>query len=130
LSKLPGSRSASEAVKDPEATAHTGEIIAFLDYASVEAWKNQPWHNRGEEYDRLKHRVAEGLLDFVDRHYPGFKALVEYYEVLTPLTVEHFTGHLRGSVYGIPGTPERFRLPWTRQPRARRCALLCATAAD
>ena len=101
-----------QSLKDPEATAHTGEIIAFLDYASVEAWKNRPWHNRGEDYDRLKHRVAEGLLDFVDRHYPGFKTLVEYCEVSTPLTVERFTGHLRGSVYGIPGTPERFRLPW------------------
>jgi hypothetical protein len=42
----------------------------------------------------LKQRVAEGLLEFVDRRYPGFKALVEYCEVSTPLTVEHFTGHL------------------------------------
>jgi all-trans-retinol 13,14-reductase len=100
-----------QSLKDPEATAHTAEIIAFLDYASVEAWKNQPWHHRGEEYDRLKQRVAEGLLDFVDRHYPGFKTLVEYCEVSTPLTVEHFTGHRRGSVYGIPATPARFRLP-------------------
>lgn len=101
-----------QSLKDPEATAHTAEIIAFLDYASVEAWKSQPWHKRGDEYDRLKHRVAEGLLDFVDRHYPGFKTLVDYCEVSTPLSVEHFTGHRRGSVYGIPATPERFRLPY------------------
>jgi phytoene dehydrogenase-like protein len=101
-----------QSLKDPEATTHTAEIIAFLDYASVEAWKNQPWHKRGEDYDRLKDRVADGLLAFVDRHYPGFKALVDYCEVSTPLTVEHFTGHLRGSVYGIPATPERFRLPY------------------
>ena len=60
----------------------------------------------------MKHRVAEGLLDFVDRRYPGFKGLVDYCEVSTPLTVEHFTGHRRGSVYGIPATPERFRLPY------------------
>ena len=60
----------------------------------------------------MKHRIAEGLLEFVDRHYPGFKSLVDYCEVSTPLTVEHFTGHLRGSVYGIPATPERFRLPY------------------
>ena len=101
-----------QSLKDPEATAHTAEIIAFLDYASVERWKNQPWHKRGEDYDQLKHRVAEGLLDFVDRRYPGFKGLVDYCEVSTPLTVEHFTGHRRGSVYGIPATPERFRLPY------------------
>jgi phytoene dehydrogenase-like protein len=101
-----------QSLKDPEATAHTAEIIAFLDYASVERWKNQPWHRRGEDYDQLKHRVAEGLLDFVDRRYPGFKALVDYCEVSTPVTVEHFTGHRGGSVYGIPATPERFRLTY------------------
>ena len=103
-----------QSLKDPEATGHTAEIIAFLDYASVEAWKSQPWHKRGDDYDRLKHRVAEGLLDFVDRHYPGFKTLVDYCEVSTPLSVEHFTGHRRGSVYGIPATPEGFRLPYLR----------------
>ena len=32
----------------------------------------------------------------------------------TPLTVETFTGHPYGSVYGIPATPERFRLPYLR----------------
>jgi all-trans-retinol 13,14-reductase len=101
-----------QSLKDPEATSHIGEIVAFLDYESVAAWENQPWHDRGEEYDRLKHRIAEALLGFVDRHYPGFKSLVDYCEVSTPLTVEHFTGHLRGSVYGIPATPERFRRPY------------------
>lgn len=53
-------------------------------------------------------RAADGLVGFVDRHYPGFRDLVEHREVSTPLTVEHFTGHPRGSVYGVPATPERF----------------------
>jgi phytoene dehydrogenase-like protein len=92
----------------------TDTIIAFLDYESVEAWKDTPFRNRGEDYDALKHRIAEGLLEFVDRHYPGFKSLVDYCEVSTPLTVEQFTGHLRGSVYGVPATPERFELPYLR----------------
>jgi phytoene dehydrogenase-like protein len=100
-----------QSLKDPEANAHTAEIIAFLDYAQVEAWKDQPWRNRGEDYNDLKARIAEGLLAFVDERYPGFSALVDYCEVSTPLTVETFTGHLGGSVYGIPATPERFRLP-------------------
>ena len=32
----------------------------------------------------------------------------------TPLTVDTFTGHPHGSVYGVPATPERFRLPYLR----------------
>jgi phytoene dehydrogenase-like protein len=99
-------------LNDPAATAHTAQIIAFLDYEAVEAWKDEPWRNRGEGYEALKHRIAEGLLDFVDRRYPGFKALVDYCEVSTPLTVENFTEHRNGTAYGIPATPERFRLSY------------------
>ena len=80
----------------------------------MEAWKHAPWRNRGAEYDALKQRVAKGLLTFVDRRYPGFSSLVDYCEVSTPLTVETFTGHPHGSVYGVPATPERFRLPYLR----------------
>ena len=103
-----------QSLKDPNATAHTAEIIAFLDYESVEAWKDKPWRNRGEDYDALKHRIAEGLLEFVDRRYPGFRNLVDYCEVSTPLTVERFTGHPRGSVYGVPATPARFEQPYLK----------------
>jgi all-trans-retinol 13,14-reductase len=99
-------------LKDPAAGAHTAEIISFLDYEAVGAWRNKPWRNRGEEYEGLKSRLAAGLLDFVDRRYPGFKALVDYCEVSTPLTVETFTGHPQGSAYGVPATPQRFRLPY------------------
>ncbi len=38
---------------------------------------------------------------------PGFRELVEYHELSTPLTVEHFTGS--PEIYGAPGTPTRFR---------------------
>lgn len=99
-------------LRDPKATAHTAEILAPLDYAAVEHWKAQPWRKRGDDYQALKDRIADGLLTFVDAHYPGFKALVDYYEVATPLTVEAFTGHLRGSIYGVPATTARFRRPW------------------
>jgi phytoene dehydrogenase-like protein len=99
-------------LRDPKATAHTAQIIAPLDYARVEPWKDRPWLKRGEEYQILKGRIAEGVLRFVDDRYPGFKALVDYCEVATPLTVESFTGHLGGSIYGVPATPDRFRRPW------------------
>jgi phytoene dehydrogenase-like protein len=101
-----------QSLKDPAAIEHTAEIISFLDYEAVERWKDEPWRNRGDEYEGLKRRIAEGLLDFVDRRYSGFKDLVSYCEVSTPLTVETFTGHRHGAVYGIPATPDRFRLPY------------------
>ncbi len=56
--------------------------------------------------------MTEGLLGLVDRHFPGFSDLVETSELSTPLSVEHFTAHPRGAIYGLPGTPERFRQEW------------------
>jgi phytoene dehydrogenase-like protein len=100
--------------KDPQAVAHTAEIITALDYATVEKWKDQPWRRRGTDYQTLKDKLAKTLIDFVNKHYPGFKDLVDYQEVSTPITVETFTGHSRGAIYGIPATPERFRLPWLK----------------
>jgi phytoene dehydrogenase-like protein len=35
-------------------------------------------------------------------------------ELSTPLTTEHFTAHPRGSIYGVPATPERYRKSWLK----------------
>ncbi|NTV47045.1 MAG: NAD(P)/FAD-dependent oxidoreductase [Chlorobiales bacterium] len=101
-------------LKDPESESYTAEVISFLNHEEFAKWKDLPWKKRGEEYEALKNRIAESILCFIEEHYPGFKALVDYCEVSTPLTVESFTGHLNGSIYGIPATPTRFKLPWLR----------------
>jgi phytoene dehydrogenase-like protein len=103
-----------QSLKDPHAGTHAAQVISFLDYDRVEAFKEEPWRHRGEAYEALKERIAESLLAFIEQRYPGFRDLVSYVEVSTPLTVENFTGHVRGSVYGVPATPERFRLPYLR----------------
>lgn len=99
-------------LKDPHARAHTAEIITSLDFETVSAWKGQPWRNRDVEYQALKARILDGLLDLVETRHPGFRDLVAFAEVSTPLSVEHFTGHRQGDIYGIPATPERFRQKW------------------
>jgi len=52
------------------------------------------------------------LLDLVERHHPGFRDLVAYSELGTPLTFEHFTAAPSGAIYGYPGTPEKYRERW------------------
>jgi phytoene dehydrogenase-like protein len=99
-------------LKDPEATAHTAEILVLPAYDAFKRWADRPWKRRGEEYEAQKARMAAGMLDLVDRHFPGFSDLVDYSELSTPLSVEHFTAHPRGAIYGLPGTPERFRQSW------------------
>jgi all-trans-retinol 13,14-reductase len=95
-------------LKDPQAKAHTAEIIAWADYDTFARWREQPWLKRDEEYKALKQRLSQELIDLVDRHYPGFAEIVEYRELSTPLTNEHFTGHNKGGIYGLAIAPERF----------------------
>ncbi|MEZ0373036.1 MAG: phytoene desaturase family protein, partial [Candidatus Sericytochromatia bacterium] len=111
----PGAYLSFASLKDPEAQSHTGEIIAFADYEYFAGWKDAPWKRRGEDYEAFKARIAQSLLDFVEQRYPGFKDLVDYAELSTPVTNEFFTGHSRGMIYGLPCVPERFvphKSPW------------------
>ncbi len=104
-------------LKDPEATAHTAEAIAFTDYASFAPWNDRDWRQRGEDYAALKQRVTEGLIARLDAQYPGFADAIDYAELSTPLTNEYFTAHPQGAIYGLPLSPERFqpeRAAWTR----------------
>jgi phytoene dehydrogenase-like protein len=91
------------------AKAHTAEIVAMADAAPFERWRDLPWKRRGEEYEAVKATMARALIELVERHHPGFRDLVAYEEVATPITVEHFTGHPAGQIYGAPATPERMR---------------------
>jgi phytoene dehydrogenase-like protein len=99
-------------MKDPEARAHTAEIISPLEGSAFSRWAGTAWKRRGAEYEGLKERIADGLLAAVERRLPGFSSLVAYRELSTPLTSEGFTGHPGGEIYGLPLTPARFRLRW------------------
>jgi len=104
-------------LKDPEAGAHTAELIAFTDYASFAPWRDRDWRQRGEDYEALKQRLVTGMLAVVEEHYPGFAAAVDYTELATPLTNEFFAGYPQGAIYGLPLAPERFQpenAAWTR----------------
>jgi phytoene dehydrogenase-like protein len=101
-------------LKDPEATAHTGEIIAFVPYDAFAQWKDGKWKKRGEDYEALKERIAQSLLDYIESKYPGFRSLVAFHELSTPLSVEHFTDHHQGGIYGLPSTNARLQAEWLR----------------
>jgi phytoene dehydrogenase-like protein len=95
-------------LKDPEATAHTVEVIVHVDPKRFAAWAGTRWMKRGAEYLALKQQLTAALLARVERDVPGLSKLVVCSELSTPLSTEHFTGHRAGEIYGIPATPQRF----------------------
>jgi phytoene dehydrogenase-like protein len=99
-------------LKNPGARRHTAEIIAPLSYSALESYGQGPWHRRGAAYDSIKTRITEALLDLVELHHPGFRDLIEYSELGTPLTFEYFTAAPSGTIYGYPATPARYKKRW------------------
>ena len=115
-------------MKDPEARAHTAELVTAVDAAEFARWAGTGWRRRGPEYEALKERIADAMLALVERRLPGFRALVAYRELSTPLSTEKFTGHAGGEIYGIPWTPARLDMGFL-QPRTP-VAGLFLTGAD
>ena len=116
-------------LKDPRARSHTAEIIAPFSYRTLEAFREEPWRRRGTEYDSAKNRMTEALLSLVERQHPGFRDLIAYAELATPLTFEYFTGAPSGTIYGYPATPEKFRKTWLRPKTPIRSLYLTGTDA-
>jgi len=102
-------------LKDPLAKNHTAEAITFVDYSEFEKWKNEPWKKRGEEYSLFKEKISQKIFSVLEQHFSGFREIVEYYELSTPITNEHFTSHVDGAIYGLACTPQRYekeKCPW------------------
>jgi all-trans-retinol 13,14-reductase len=100
--------------KDPSfATRYRGratiEVITTAPYEWFRRWEDRPWKKRGEDYAALKGRLAERLLEALDRAVPAVRGVVEVHELSTPITTRNFVGHPRGEMYGLAHTPRRFR---------------------
>lgn len=99
-------------IRNPNTPTHTATLIITVDYESFEPWRASEWKRRGEGYEQLKQTIAEGALALAERELPGLRDLVDYVEVSTPLTMEHFTGRRFGAFYGVPAVPDKFEQPW------------------
>ena len=99
-------------LKHPHARTHTMEAMCLMEAADVTKWRDERWRRRGDDYDALKARITQGMIDKIEQVAPGFADLVEHAEVSTPLSVEHFTGWSGGAIYGLPHRPVRYELDW------------------
>jgi len=95
---------------DPGPTQkHTGQLIVWADWSTVEEWADQPMGRRDAAYDDFKRRVEDTLMAMFARHFPDLAKLVVYRELSTPLSTVTFTGHREGAFYGLDVTPERVK---------------------
>lgn len=83
-------------------------IIAAVHYSYFEKWKEQTCMDRADEYKALKDAMADALIELADEKLAGIKELIEYREVGTPLSIEHFSAKRDGCMYGFKTSPEFF----------------------
>jgi len=87
---------------------HTGEVVTFVPWSAFQKWKDTRWHKRGEDYTDYKEKLTKVMLDQYLAHMPELRPMVDYVELSTPLSTDHFVRPMNGSIYGIEPTPERF----------------------
>lgn len=100
-------------LKDPKATAHTGEVLVAAGYDEWKRWAGRGWRKRDKEYYAFKEAFAQKILAKVDARFPGLKDMVAHYDVSSPLTMEYFQGNPAGAFYGIPCVPSRPEQQWS-----------------
>ena len=105
-----------ELAKNPNAK-HTAEVVTFVSYDDFAKWGSQRWKRRGEDYDSFKQAIEQTMLDQLCERLPKLRPMVDYVELSTPLSTEHFVRPAKGSIYGLEPTPRRFANKWLR-PRS------------
>ena len=75
--------------------------------ANPDIWRTLP----DEEYYARKEAVWGETLDAVRTFAPDVRPHVTYTDVFTPRTIEHWTGHVNGAVYGSPEKRRDGRTP-------------------
>lgn len=74
-----------------------GEGLARITYmANYQQWRGLEW----SQYLAQKELVAESARGLLRRLYPSFQAELRFTDVFSPTTIEKYTWHLDGTVYG------------------------------
>ncbi len=87
----------------------TVEVVSLANYDWFAAWEEKPWQKRGEDYNTLKERLSDRLLEILVQQVPQLDGVIDYHELSTPISTRHFADYDKGEIYGLEHSPARFR---------------------
>ncbi len=101
------------AAKDPDWSNRypgkaTIDIITLAPHEWFTKWEDTRWKKRGEDYDTFKERLTQRLLKKLYEFEPQLEGKLDYYELSTPLSTQHFCNYRKGEIYGIDHSPHRY----------------------
>lgn len=97
---------------DPETEHFTAQAICPVDAELFAKWKDTEIRKRGDDYEKLKEQIIDTFVKFLEQKIPGIQSLIEFKELGTPLSFQHYTSHPQGQIYGLPMTKERIDYKW------------------
>lgn len=101
-------------LNDPKANSFTGQVIVAGSSMDFQQWSQSEKKNRPLDYNEFKKSLIPKILKFLDEKFPGFSNNIEFADLATPLTFEHYSNHPHGQIYGIPFTPNRMNFEWLK----------------
>jgi all-trans-retinol 13,14-reductase len=109
--------------KDPDyARRHPGtatiEIVAPAPFEWFKQWQGTTWGQRGDDYEEFKAQLGDRLMQHLYDRLPQLKGKVDYFEVSTPLSTDHFCAYQQGELYGLDHDATRLKQTWLG-PRTR-----------
>jgi all-trans-retinol 13,14-reductase len=93
----------------------TVDVIVPARYDWFSPWEGTRWKKRGDDYEALKARFTQRILDVLFEKVPQLRGKIDVAELSTPVTTRHFANHDRGELYGLDHTPARYALPLRAQ---------------
>jgi phytoene dehydrogenase-like protein len=89
---------------DPSLAPAGKTLVTIMLESGFDYWSKL--HEDLEHYMAEKARVAEVIIEQLERRFPGFKSQVEMIDVATPVTFHRYTGNWQGSYEGWQMTPD------------------------
>ncbi len=77
------------------------KIMSYMDINRFSDWNDTHVGKRGDEYEELKHRISEHLIQMACEKYPQLKDNIDFSFASTPLTWRDYTGTPEGAMYGV-----------------------------
>jgi len=90
----------------------TVEIVTTCNADLFERWKGSTWNKRGEDYEALKQRLMDRMLNVLFEKMPQLKEHLDYVELSTPLSTQWFQWNDGGEILGLDHTVQRFEQSW------------------
>ena len=103
--------------KDPQWDAHypnksTVEVLTMGPWEPFAKWAGTTWHKRGAEYEALKAKLQQRMLEALYAQLPMLRGALAYAELSTPLSTNWFQHNSRGEIYGLDHDVQRFNQDW------------------